>query len=421
MPPNYEAAVLIPSNDSKGGSDYKASTEAHVYSEEKFTVDTAAMNESFRIVNKYLQEKLISAPAAFPAACLHMYNFIHENPLASEQSRIQELKKLDYLIQDEVRLSLDPHVPSVGVEVEVSNSVFSLQDNPSMSAYLQELGLDVHQRGLSNATEFGFPPSNSPVVQSRMISELRRAGLIPSDMRRFASLHINLGLPLSVGVFDKVQQKSAKMQEQVQQITEVVSDLLTFAFVPSSRIRSRQFSSMSYSLDKHGDSVILKSVKDSSVISRNTKVFRIEFRTLRIVNAKTYRLIREAQDLGRLILNNDPRSAALRSQLTHDVDALRGEYGLEADEPRNNQEHVADIIKEAEILKREFPNESNLVIKARKLMTKYGKLSREIGPIPQNEPSLIEGEFSSFRRFGRSILKFVNAKQKNYGRETLAS
>lgn len=341
-------------------------------------------DKAMNYVNKYLETQ-VSHPTSETALNLHIYNFLkqHEEefrtdpkyrdyPEVIDDKVLGELKRFGRVLLDELVYADNSNIPSVGVEVEVPYDVFPM-DEPQYRALVENLGdmgVEVEREVTDNKpTELKLPPTTSARTQNRMLLELRKMGLIPLQ-GRFASLHISLGI--SEGMVNRYIDKQA---------VTYVSDLLTYAFIPAGRVRSRGYSEKSVFIGKTGGREVKNSLDWENMITR------IEFRTGRIVGPNTYRLINETQLLGCMLLSKNIRFEVLRKHFKEDFEALLQKYSLTPNLSQTDKEQAAQAIELAYNQKSQHRKSGrvnsweecdNLIDASRYLMTEYALKVREV-------------------------------------------
>ena len=303
-------------------------------------------------------ENLGISKTFLPAIYLHMFNYVDRRGCTevSEEEFIREMRRFGSLVRNDVLAANDEQLPSIGIEVEVPNKLFPFWYDSAygdLAMVLETFGLDVKEELTTNTpTEIALPPSNSAAVQNRILLELRRLGVVPLD-RRFASLHISLGIPENAIVDPEVEW--------------LVSDILTYAFVPASRVRNRGYSSGDVIPNKDKDVEEFFSVKDTA--KAREKVSRLEFRTPRVVGPNTYRLLHEVQLVGSLLIDSSSSAQLLAQEMLVEGDKLLASYGLEPSDPGRRKEVAAEAIEKAAMAQEK--GEPNLISASRHFITKY--------------------------------------------------
>lgn len=308
------------------------------------------------IVNGFLKG-MVHTKTVKPALYLHVYNLLKQNPEADAEAVFARLKHVQKLIDEELKISTNKELPTIGVEVEVPYKTFPFEskiDFKQLRMDLENMGIIVKREGTDRLpTEIEFPPTYSAKTQNRIIYELRRLQLIPID-KTFASMHINIG---------SRDKEYPGVRLSFESTARPISDLLTYAFIPAGRVASRGHSRYAWKL-KTGFDV------DNGGIYEN-KWNRIEFRTPRIIGKNTYRLLQETQNLGVLMFSDKADIAKLRQQFKKDVLSLLAEYNLKPNLPENNQQKAAEVLKDQ--YQKKLKGEKNLIDDARRLMTEYSQ------------------------------------------------
>lgn len=302
-------------------------------------------------------ERLPFKRTLLPALKLHMFNWTGNHRSASLPDALRELQGFRRLCDKEIKASKNPHLPSIGTEIEVPSYHFPLDEpsNAPLVKWFEKMGLSPHQEITERKpTEFALPPTNSASAQNRMIYELQKAGFIPKD-KTFASLHINLGVPSGVN--------SDNLDDG---LMCAISDLLTYAFIPAGRIRRR-------GCDDYAVTVNDNNIYTAKQGKLRHCASRVEFRTPRIIGPQTFRLTEETQHLGVLLFEQSPTFLGIQEEFIDEVSALLESHDLELDDPAIRPDNSADAISKALREKRLHPGRPNLRDQSRSLMGRYAR------------------------------------------------
>lgn len=279
-----------------------------------------------------------------PALHLHAYNFLRKYPLAGDSQVMEQLRHLSSLLQCEQQAFQNKYLPSIGVEVEVTSAYLPVFLGDCDICELTPIAQDLEYMGIhveyinTGLSELKLPPTTSANVQWHMLTELIRLGVIPrnedGDDFDFASLHINFGI-------------SADIDERAIHFMTacMISDILTYAFVPPFRVAERiGFIKGDVCTDEY----------EGIDIKQNGRArihHKLEFRTPCVVGAKTYRLLRETQQLAVLIFNDNYYLQQMREEFHQCVRRLREKYHLAPRLPQREPHKAAQAIKYAYYMK----------------------------------------------------------------------
>jgi len=165
-------------------------------------------------------------PSAAVAAHLAYYNF-RNSPFSEDKTARKVLDmRLGQLCRDEQEALENPHLPTIGFEIETPRlpfynhrAIFPRKYKPffdSMDMPRNRVNADaILNQGDVEYWEFSPAPSFSPTVQARIISELVQGGFIPSLLSsqnptdiethldtKLVSMHINIGFPPNLPILD---------------------------------------------------------------------------------------------------------------------------------------------------------------------------------------------------------------------------
>lgn len=333
-----------------------------------------------------------------PLLTLRAFNILRERPDATAHDIIKYLGRLQYVLKAE-RDAMRSDLPSIGIEVEVPQEYFPTSYNPDTNPIFELLtknGLKIKKEVAGTEhkpSEFVFPPSYSALAQNALLFELRKAGFIPTD-NTFASLHINLAKETSAETYEEVSESAIENHppHEEQPLAFAISDILTYAFVPEGRVRSRK---NLYS--------VLTNVAEPVSTSDTSYLLRYEFRTPRVFGPKTYHLLREAQAVGTLLTSDDVAFENLKRDFLQDVTDLRKRYELGELAPSRNQFKAADAIDKAWKQKRaEQAREQKAIAGITDPAEKKDKLS-ELKKL--REPNLIDDARSLMWKYAHAVLE----------------
>lgn len=273
-----------------------------------------------------------------PALHLHAYNFLRKSPLADDSQVLEKLRHLNCLLQCERQAFENRYLPSIGIEVEVTSAYLPVFLGDCDICELTPIAQDLEYMGIhveyinTGLSELKLPPTTSVNVQWHMLVELIRLGVIPrnedGDDFDFASLHINFGI-------------SADIDERAIHFMTacMISDILTYAFVPPFRVAERiGFIKGDVCTDEYEGIDIKKS-------GRARIHHKLEFRTPCVVGTKTYRLLRETQQLAVMIFSDTYYLQHMREEFHQDVRRLREKYHLAPRLPQREPHKAAQAIK----------------------------------------------------------------------------
>lgn len=231
-----------------------------------------------------------------PVGNLCLFNFLVQNPDASDQEINQELKKIERLstLENKLKNPKNP-LPTIGIEIEVPDEGFSDEKKSLLTS------LDIpHQKETQGRRvplwEVNPSFSYSAQVQARMLQELTDFGIIPLtseskiNSSEPLSLHINIGVPFEIEVALRFDHR-----EEV----EKLNDVLLYAFSSPRRL----------SLKKTGDVFIFTGAGVKSSFKNNgaaqvpfKKPKRLELRAGEFSDYPTYRQLIETQRLAAMLL-----------------------------------------------------------------------------------------------------------------------
>ncbi len=326
-----------------------------------FFESNSSLDSLFERAHRCYYESKIAIGESKTLLELHAVNIMRRYPEATDDDIVKELKRYSIVLKEEAEYEDDSSVPTIGVEVEVDGKFFP-QTNHQVMYFLNQTGIDTSFE--ENSTELKLPPSYSAAVQARMIFELQRMGVIPTDSQ-FASMHINIGVD------------SNKKYEGP--TIGNLSDLLTYAYVPHARVLTRNWN-QSF-IDKSSET------DDTGQLRDYQSMGRIEFRTPRVLNIVTYRLLKDVQRISK-IFSSSHEFHDIAMQFDDDVLALLKKYNLHPDMPSTAKRQAANAIEDAYKIKLENktalkegrPVQANLIDDARLLMHYYADRIGSMGP-----------------------------------------
>ncbi|GEM_PF-5301726 len=254
---------------------------------------------------------------------------------ATDADLIGSLGRLDPVFQEE-RLAIgDSDLPTIGIEVEIDNEHLPFANNygdpTALIDGLRKMGIAVSQEGFNRMrtpTELSFPPSFSAAVQNEMLEQLINAGIIPTETN-FLPLHVNLGFQYKVAPQDQVIVEDAHR----------ISDVITYAYVPSERVRRRAYK----------NAVVIKNTNMESIHTEKEMAPKslVEFRTPRMTGPEIYSLTREIQLLGKLLFPMDKEMLKLHDEFSSDVDRMLKFNNLPLNAPTDDRFAAAYAIRDA--------------------------------------------------------------------------
>lgn len=304
-------------------------------------------NRSIHIVDRFSKTMFVPKTSK-PALHLNAFNTLLEAQRqarpATDEDLIKELSRIKDIIQAEEVAWRKRNFPTVGLEVEIEKDrlpFVDLKTNPPRPSPLikaiERLGIGVKPElsKLNVPSELVLPPSFSAEVQNRMVFELRRAGIIPTE-HEFTSLHVNLGYG------DDFSSDGKNVDQDVMEMTHRISDLVTYGYLNENRILTRTKSNTT--AVKYEDTVDIGADRFDITESR------IEFRTPNIFGPFVYKLIKETQLLGALI---NPKTSAMKEvkqSFVTDVDKTLEYNQISSNLPQTDPKKAAEMLKDSEFV-----------------------------------------------------------------------
>lgn len=239
-------------------------------------------------------------PSVAVAAHLAYYNFRNSEYSHDKNARRMLDMRLDQLCRDEQEALENPHLPTVGFEIETPTLPFLNYRGMFSTDYrlfFNQIGIPRNhvnadselEAGHNTYWEFSPKPSFSAGVQSRVISELIQGRFIPSlvnshkpdDIQimldpNFVSMHINIGVP------DGIQAGDINSDTDLTQL----GIALALAYTSGERLEHRKQKQSKFA-----------SVKQGLPTPKNNKhaPLLVELKAMEVKNAQTYHALLTAQ------------------------------------------------------------------------------------------------------------------------------
>lgn len=313
-------------------------------------------------------------PTAVPVTKFHLYNFLKQHPMASEEDFSKEVDRCRRYSEEEKEYSQEGNpLPTIGIEVEVPKKYLS----KDKVAALNELGIpNCSEIEKTNLWEVAPNFTYSPWVQGRMLQELAVMGALPLEdfgggskkinSEELLSLHINLGLP--GGLMAKPRARQDDLY--------ILNDAMNYAFTSENRLAHRK---TPVSLFSRKMAKVSKKSGEASLDNWSSLSTRLELRASEFRDCPSYRMLAEVQRLAAALFSfvkvkNDLSATEVEKKLagvwldfSNEARKEFEKHGLSPDVIDNNPAQVIDILKSTDLRQ-----------KSRQIFSRYARRVGEV-------------------------------------------